>query len=65
MAEFDPPQNHWAADFDRRLISSFYHLKDENEALKARVAALEARDKDRDAALAQAVADMKHYAQGK
>lgn len=62
MANFDPPEKHWAADFDVRLMSSFHYLKDENDALKKRVAELESRDQQRDAALAQAVADMKFYA---
>lgn len=65
MANFDPPDSHWAADFDGRLVSSFHHLKDEVDALKARLAACEARDAARDAELAQAIADMKFYATGR
>lgn len=61
MANFDPPDSHWAADFDARLAGTFVHLRERCEALEARVAELEARDKGRDAALAQAVADMKFY----
>ena len=28
LAQFDPPDSHWADDFDRRLMSSFHWLKD-------------------------------------
>lgn len=31
MAAFDPPENHWAADFDQRLTSSLHYLKDRIE----------------------------------
>ena len=64
MAEFNPPDSHWAADFDARMWTTFHWLKERIEALEARVSALESRDSERDASLAQAVADMKHYAKG-
>jgi len=62
MADFNPPDSHWAADFDGRLASTFHHLKDELESLNARLAEFEAKDAARDAELAQAIADMKFYA---
>lgn len=65
MAEFNPPDNHWAADFDARMWTTFHWLKDRVEALEAKVREQEARDAERDAALARAVADMKFYAKGK
>lgn len=65
MANFDPPQNHWAADFDARLISSLHYLKDEVDRLQQVVRELERKDAERDAALAQAVRDMKFYVEGK
>lgn len=65
MATFDPPQNHWSADFDARLVSSLHYLKDEVERLQGLVSALEKKDAERDAALAQAVRDMKFYVEGK
>lgn len=61
---FDPPDSHWAADFDARLMASFHYLKSKCDDLQRRVAELESRDAARDAALAQAVADMKFYARG-
>lgn len=65
MANFDPPDSHWAADFDARLTGSLYHLLDRLIAAEARIAELESKDRGRDAALAQAVADMKFYANGR
>lgn len=62
MSNFDPPDSHWAANFDERLLASFHYLKDELDLAKARVAELEKKDTERDASLAQAVADMKFYA---
>lgn len=32
MAQFDPPDSHWAADFDQRLTSSLHYLKDRIES---------------------------------
>lgn len=32
MAEFDPPHNHWDADFDQRLSGSLHYLKDRLES---------------------------------
>lgn len=64
MAQFDPPDSHWAADFDQRLVASFHHLMDRVVALEAEVRELRQKDVARDASLAQAVADMKHYARG-
>lgn len=64
MAQFDPPDSHWAADFDQRLLASFHHLMERIVSLEAEVQELRKKDSDRDAALAQAVADMKHYAKG-
>ena len=64
MAQFDPPDSHWAADFDQRLMASFHHLMDRIVALEGEVQALRQRDSERDASLAQAVADMKFYAKG-
>lgn len=65
MANFDPPQNHWAADFDARLISSLHYLKDEVDRAHRRIGELEKKDAERDASLAQAVRDMKFYVEGK
>lgn len=31
MAQFDPPDSHWAEDFDQRLQSSLHYLKDRIE----------------------------------
>lgn len=64
MAQFDPPDSHWAADFDARLASTFHWLKERVESLEAEVSALRARDAERDSLLAQAVADAKHYMRG-
>lgn len=64
MAQFNPPDSHWAADFDARLMSSFHHLFDRCVALEAEVKVLRDRDTERDAKLAQAIADMKFYARG-
>lgn len=64
MAQFNPPDSHWAADFDQRLVASFHHLMDRIASLESEVQTLRKRDSDRDAALAQAVADMKHYVKG-
>ena len=44
MADFNPPDSHWAADFDGRLVASFQHLKDAVEDLKRQVAELKAGD---------------------
>lgn len=65
MADFNPPDSHWADDFDARLMSTFHWLKGRIESLEARVRELESLDQSRDERLAQAVADMKFYAGGK
>lgn len=62
MADFNPPDSHWAADFDGRLTASFHHLFDRCRELEERVRELEALERGRDESLAQAVADMKFYA---
>lgn len=64
MAEFNPPDSHWAADFDRRLMSSFHHLFDRCVDLERQVRDLQAKDRSRDETPAQAVADAKHYTKG-
>lgn len=64
MSEFNPPDNHWASDFDARMWTTFHWLKERVEALEAEVRELKSRDAGRDASLAQAVADMKFYAKG-
>lgn len=65
MANFNPPDSHWASDFDARLAGTFHHLKERCEALEARVAELEAGERAREAALRQAVADAKFFSQGR
>ena len=65
MANFDPPQNHWAADFDARLIGSLHYLKDAVDELQRRVRDLEQKDETRDESFAQAVRDMKFHVEGK
>lgn len=62
MAQFNPPDSHWAADFDTRLVSTFHYLKDQIDALSLRVRELEAEKRLRDLQIEQAVADMKFYA---
>ena len=64
MAQFNPPDSHWAADFDQRLMASFHHLMDRVVALESEVRDLRQKDAARDASLAQAVADIKYYAKG-
>lgn len=32
MAQFDPPDSHWADDFDQRLMSTFHWLKERIES---------------------------------
>lgn len=38
MAQFDPPDSHWAADFDQRLQGTFHYLKDRIDGLDSSVA---------------------------
>ena len=64
MANFDPPDHHWAADFDARLMSAFTYLKDKVDELERRALEVEKKDSERDAALAQAVADVRFYRRG-
>ena len=64
MADFDPPDSHWAANFDGRLLSSFQYLKDELVKANARIAHLEHRIAEQDQIIADGIADAKTYARG-
>lgn len=62
VASFDPPTNHWDADFDARLVSTLTWLKERVESDEQRfkqliVEAEKARDEAR-----QYLADAKFYA---
>lgn len=63
MAQFDPPQRHWDADFDRRLASTFEWLREQVEGLRDEVRVLTERDSARDEKLRQAVADARYWAE--
>lgn len=65
MAEFNPPDSHWAGDFDARLLGTFHYLKERVEALEAEVRALRAKDGLRDRTLERAVKDMKHHVEAR
>ena len=64
MADFNPPDSHWAADFDGRLVASFQHLKDAVEDLKRQVAELKASDAEQDKKINQGIADARTYWKG-
>lgn len=64
MAEFNPPDSHWAADFDPRLLATFHNLNERIEKLEAETRDMQARDRHRDEKLARAVKDARHHAKG-
>lgn len=63
MATFNPPDSHWAADFDERLAGTFAWLKERVESLQERVVLLEREARQNENRLVQAVADAKFWAQ--
>ena len=65
MPDFNPPDSHWAADFDGRLLSSFYHLKDELIRAHEKIASLEKRIEEQDKQIAQGISDARVYWSGK
>ena len=64
MADFNPPDHHWAADFDARLIASFQHLKDAVDSLREEVAALKATAVEQDRKIDPGIADARAYWKG-
>lgn len=61
MANFNPPDSHWADDFDARLRESFVFLKEKVEALELLVSELVKDNSTLRAELKQAVSDAAHY----
>jgi hypothetical protein len=65
VADFNPPDSHWAADFDARLVGSLTHLLERVERLEALVRELHGKDKWRDDVLHQTVSDIRYWAEKK
>lgn len=63
MATYDPPDSHWAADFDARLLETFAFLRDRIYADEAAYAASLKEIAALKDELAQLVADAKYWAQ--
>lgn len=63
MAEFNPPDSHWAGDFDARLLGTFHHLKERLDRLEAELRVLRSEERGRNEQAAQAIRDMKHRAE--
>lgn len=61
MANFNPPDSHWADDFDSRLLSSFHHLKDRVDEALALAHELKRDNEALRKELKQAVSDAAHY----
>lgn len=61
MANFNPPDGHWADDFDARLRESFVFLKEKTEALELLVSELVKDNANLRAEMKQAVSDAAHY----
>lgn len=64
MANFNPPDSHWADNFDARLRETFVFLKEKVEAHELLISEL-VKDRSRlRQELAQAVADAAHFYKG-
>lgn len=63
MARFDPPDSHWAADFDQRLASSLTWLKERIEGEQDSVAVLAQELRALVAEAQQCVADARYWAE--
>ena len=64
MANFNPPDSHWADNFDARLRETFVHLKERVDALELLTSHL-VKDNDRlRAEMNQAVSDAAHFYKG-
>lgn len=57
MPQFDPPDSHWAADFDQRLTSTFHWLRDRIVADEGGFAAALREIRELKAEMEQLVAD--------
>ena len=63
LASFDPPDSHWAADFDARLTSTFHWLKDRIDADEKSFAETLGQINALKGELEQLVKDARHWAE--
>ena len=63
VAQFNPPDSHWAEDFDARLVSTFHYLKDRIETDEAKFAEALDRIEALVAEAKQYVTDARYWAE--